>query len=304
LFTISSTLQIPSADRSGKPGFNKTLLVVLIVVIVVGAIVTVVMTALFLGPSLSVTKKNFTPYSTPVSSDSNNPSSLTVVDTNGNIIITPWSQTNLMINGTVTARGFGTNPDAITYIETNTGGDIVFQAIFPETVFLASASYSVDLNVYVPATAHFKSAQVSTVNGNIQVSGINASTVASTNTNGNIQASGITSKSLTLTDTNGNLDFTCTSCASVTATTTNGGVTATLMSLSLTGSYVMTSTNGNVDLKLPATASAKITANTTNGSVSGAGGIQITNHIPVTLGAGTATVTLTTTNGSVTVTGV
>src|SRR5258707_1453 len=153
MLLIDSATQTPSAGGNRKPGRNRTLLVLLIIVLVVGAAAAIVATALFFDPSLGVTKKSITPYSTSVSSDSNNPSSLTVLDTNGGITVTPWSQNDLMINGTATSRGFGTNPDAITYIETNTGRDIVFQAIFPAAVFLASASYTVDLNVHVPASA-------------------------------------------------------------------------------------------------------------------------------------------------------
>jgi DUF4097 and DUF4098 domain-containing protein YvlB len=239
-------------------------LAVVIIAIVVGAVVAVLATTLFFGQSLSVTTKSIPPYSTSVSSDSNNPSSMTVVDTNGGITITPWSQNNVLINGTATSRGFGTNPDSITYIETNNGGDIVFQAIFPVAVFLASASYTADINVYTPTTAKFKSVQISTVNGDVHAFSINASNVVLTDTNGAVQASGIASTSLTLTDTNGNIDFTCASCAGIKATSTNGAVTANLGSLSSSGSYTMTSTNGNINLKLPATASARITANTTN----------------------------------------
>ena len=304
MFVIGLSSQTLVSSEVGKPRINRTILAVVIIAIVVGAVVAVVATALFFGQSLSFTTKSIPAYSTSVSSDNNNPSSMTVVDTNGVITITPWPQNNLLINGTATSRGFGTNPDSITYIETNNGGDIVFQAIFPATVFLTSASYTVDINVYTPTTAKFKSVQISTVNGDIHVSSINASNVAFTDTNGAIQASDITSASLTLTDTNGNIDFTCASCAEVTATTTNGALTVNLTSLSSTGSYTMTSTNGNINLKIPATASARITANTTNGSVSSSGlGPQLTNHATVTFGAGTATITLTTTNGSITVTG-
>jgi DUF4097 and DUF4098 domain-containing protein YvlB len=282
------------------------MLAIVIIAIAVSAVVAVVATTLFFGQSLSVTTKSIPSYSTPVSSDSNNPSSMTIVDTNGAITITPWSQNNLLINGTATSRGFGTNPDSITYIETNNGGDIVFHAIFPATVFLDSATYTVDINVYTPTTAKFKSVQTSTVNGDIHVFSINASNVVLTDTNGAIQAPSIASTSLTLTDTNGSIDFTCASCTGITATSTNGAVTANLESLSSSGSYTMTSTNGNINLKLPTTASARITANTTNGGVSSSGlNVQVTNHSTVILGTGTvtSTVTLTTTNGSITVTG-
>ncbi len=59
-----------SAGGTKKPGLSRTILVVIIVVIVVGAVVTVVAASRFLGPSLSVTKKNFTPYQSSVSQGS------------------------------------------------------------------------------------------------------------------------------------------------------------------------------------------------------------------------------------------
>jgi DUF4097 and DUF4098 domain-containing protein YvlB len=77
-----------------------------------------------------------------------------------------------------------------------------------------------------------------------------------------------------------------------------------LSTLSLTGSYVVTTTNGNVNLTLPTVASFKITPNTTNGAISSTGlGGQLTNHTTATFGTGGAVVNLTTTNGSITVTG-
>src|SRR5712691_7216645 len=92
------------------PGFSKTMLVVIILVVVVGAVVAVVVASLFLGPSLSVTKKNFTPYQSSVSQSGSNPSSITVSNTNGGVTVSSWPQAYLMVNGTITARGSGRLP--------------------------------------------------------------------------------------------------------------------------------------------------------------------------------------------------
>ncbi len=211
MLTISAVPQTTSAGTGEKPGFNRTLLVVLIVVIVVAAIGAVLAASLFLGPALSVTKQNFAPYSTPVSQSSSSPSSLTVADTNGRVTVSPWSQAYLMINGTTTARGFGASPSVITFVKSNSSGDIVFQAVFPATSFL-SGSYTVDISVYVPASAQLNTVQIVTVNGNVQVSSISASSITLTDTNGSVSASGVTASTLTITDTNGSLDITCTSC--------------------------------------------------------------------------------------------
>src|SRR2546428_5831169 len=287
-----------------KPGLSGTLLVVIILVVVVGAVVAVVAASLFLGPSLSVTKKNFTPYKSSVSQNNNNPSSMTVSNTNGGISVSSWSQAYLMINGTVTSRGFGSSPDAITFVESNSSGNIVFQAIFPASNFFFGASYSVDIHVYAPASAQFNTVQIVTVNGDLQVSSISASSLTLTDTNGAITSSNIRATTMTATDTNGSVNLACTLCGSATVTTTNGSVTIELSTLSLGGSYIVTSTNGNVSLTLPALASCKDTPNTTNGTVSSSGlGVQLTNHATGTIGTGSAIVNLTTTNGSVTVTG-
>jgi len=287
-----------------KPGLSRTMLVVIILVVVVGAVVAVVAASLFLGPSLSVTKKNFTPYQSSVSQNNNNPSSMTVSNTNGGVSVSSWSQAYLMINGTVTARGFGSSPDAITFVESNSSGNIVFKAIFPASNFFFGASYSVDVHAYTPASTQFNTVQIVTVNGDLQVSSISASSLTLTDTNGGITASNISATTMTTTDTNGSVNLTCTSCAIATVTTTNGSVTMGLSTLSLGGSYEVNSTNGNVNLTIPVLASCKITPNTTNGSVSSSGlGVQLTNHIMTTLGAGSAVVNLTTTNGSIAITG-
>jgi len=303
MFAKSAASPVKGGGTRGKTGMGKTLIAVLIIVIIV---VGVVAAFIFVGPAVSVTKQNFAPYSAPASQSSSNPPSLLVTDINGGITLSSWSQTNVMINGTVTARGFGTSPGAITFIESNSSGNIVFKAIFPaQSFFSFSASYAVDINVYVPASAQFNSVQIVTVNGDLKVSTVSASSVTMTDTNGNISASGVTASTVTMTDTNGGIDFTCaTSCGSVTATTTNGSVTSTLTSVSLTGTYVMTTTNGGITLKIPATASFKITTNVTNGSVSSTGlSVQLANHATTTFGTGSATVNLTTTNGSITVSG-
>jgi DUF4097 and DUF4098 domain-containing protein YvlB len=291
--------------QNGTRGSTKSTMVIIILVVVVVAVAIAGFTAFFLGPSLSVTKTNFTPYSTPVSQNSSSPSSVTVVDTNGRITFTPWTQSYLMINGTITARGINANPDMVTFIKSNATGEVVFQAIFPPETFFFTTSYTVDISVYTPASYQFKTAQATTTNGDIIASSTSASNMSLTTTNGQLSASTITASSLTLTDTNGAIDFTCNTCNTVTATTTNGAVTANLTSLLQGGTYTITSTNGNISLKIPSIATNfKITASTTNGSVSSTGLSQtLTNHVTATFGTGSAVVLATTTNGSIFVNG-
>jgi len=287
-----------------KPSLSRTMIVVIILVVVAGAVVAVVAASMFLGPSLSVTKKNFTPYQSPVSQGSSKPSSMTVSNTNGGVTVSSWSQGYVMINGTVTARGFGASPDAITFVESNSSGNIVFQAILPTSNLFFGASYSVDIHVYTPASTQFNTVQIVTVNGDLQVSNISASSLILTDANGGITASNISATTMTATDTNGAVNLTCTSCGSATVTTTNGSVTMGLSALSIAGSYTATSTNGNINLTVPVLASCKITPNTTNGSVSALWpGVQLTNHVTTTIGTESAMVNLTTVNGSINVTG-
>ncbi len=273
-------------------------------IIAAGAVVTVAAFYL-IGPSVS-TSRNFAPYSTPVSQNAGSAKKVSVVDVNGDVSLTGWSQSYVLVNGTVTARGIGSNPDAITFIESNSSGNIVFEAVFPPNTFYATASYTVGINVYLPST-QLNTVEAVTVNGNLQVASVDAATNEMfTVTNGGVSVSGVTTANLSITDTNGNVNLSCSSsCGSVTAVTTNGGITADFSSLALTGSYSLTSTNGSIGLKVPASGSFKITANTTNGSVSSSGlAVQLVNHAQSTVGAGTATMVATTTNGSVTVTGV
>ncbi len=281
---------------------NMTLL--LIVVIVVGGLLL----SLVVASTFSVDKKSFTPYSAPVSQNSSSPSSLDVSNVNGGVTVVSWGQPNVLVNGTVTARGLGASVNAVTFVESNATGTIVFHAVFPGSTisFPFFPSYTVDINVYVPASAEFASAHIITVNGDIKLSTIETESLTLTTTNGKVQATGITAHSLTLTTTNGSLDFTCSSCISVVASTTNGGITGNLISLSLTGSYTLTTTNGGISLALPASGSFRLSANTVNGgiSVSGLGLTAQTSHsLTATVGTGAASVNLTTTNGSISVTG-
>ncbi len=145
------------------------------------------------------------------------------------------------------------------------------------------------INVYVPASIHFDSLQLSTVNGGIR-------------------AYSLTATSLAMSTVNGKLDFSCIFCGSAKVSTTNGGVTGSLSSMSGDGTYSLTSVNGNLALTLPASASFKFDAKTVNGSVQ-THGLNVsfrdttTRHLSGTVHGGGATVVLSTVNGSVTIDG-
>src|SRR5882762_7183126 len=190
-----------------------------------------------------------------------------------------------MINGTVTARGFGSSPDAVTFREMNYGSSPAFEAIFPTGYLFLGVSYSVDIHVFVPALFLFEEVVIRTANGNLQLSGTRAIDFTLIDTNGDVTASNISAFTLAWYDT-------------------NGSVTLALSTLWYGGSYFVNTTNGNVNLSLPPLASCKITANTTSGTVSALGlGVQLTNHATSVIGSGNALVNMTTTNGSITVAG-
>src|SRR2546428_4555399 len=90
-----------------KPELSRTMLVVFILVIVVGVVFAVVAASVFLGPSLSVTKKNFTPYQSSVSENNNNPSSMTVSNTNGGVTVSSWARRTLCLTGLLQPEGLG-----------------------------------------------------------------------------------------------------------------------------------------------------------------------------------------------------
>jgi hypothetical protein len=258
-----STLQSPGTGPSSKPGFKRTTLAVLIVVIIIaGSVVT----ALYVVSALSLTTMDFMPYSASVSQNSTNPSSLTVVDPNGGIFVSPTARAYLMITGTVTARGMGAKPNDVNFIESNSSGDIIFQPVIPPSSSFFSTSYTVDITVFIPSSAHLRLIQATTVNGNIEVFGdglVDASIVALIVTNGHISSSGVKTSSLFMADTNGNIGFTCSSsCASVTAIATNGAVQASLTSYS-TGAYTLKTVNGDIDLTLPLSPGFTMTATST-----------------------------------------
>src|SRR2546425_8401952 len=99
------------AGRVKKPGLSQTMLVVIILAVVVGAVVVVVAASLFLGPSLSVATKNFTPYQSSVS-QSSNPSSMTVSNTNGGVTVSSLAPAHPKSKRTWAAQRFGSYPRA------------------------------------------------------------------------------------------------------------------------------------------------------------------------------------------------
>ncbi len=201
--------------------------------------------------TVEVSSKTFS-FSEPVSQgggSNGSSNSLLISDVNGAVNIVPWSLNAVLINGTVTAKGFGTSPSVVGLTNSSTNGNIVFRAVFPNTASLfLSQSYTVNVDVFVPSTIRFSSVQATTVNGGVQVTGLNA-TVAS------------------ITTVNGLVSVNCLYCDNVTTSVTNGSVSASFAALVNGGLYSMSTVNGDVTMTVPASASFKFTASTVNGSV-------------------------------------
>ncbi len=150
----------------------------------------------------------------------------------------------------------------------------------PSTSIFTRRSWYVNFRLLVP---RHLAAQLHTVNGGIELSGVDGNATAET-TNGGIR----------LRDLAGDVHV----------RTTNGGIDATLSGDHWTGAGLFAgTTNGGISVSLPAQYSAHLVAGTTNGGVSvGAplsGGKTTGRHIDANLGTGGATVQFDTTNGGV-----
>ncbi|HZQ44130.1 MAG TPA: DUF4097 family beta strand repeat-containing protein [Acidobacteriaceae bacterium] len=150
----------------------------------------------------------------------------------------------------------------------------------PGNSMLTRRSWYVNYHLLVPR--HI-AAQLHTVNGGIELSGLNGNATAET-TNGGIKLDDLAGE--------------------VHARTTNGGIEAALSGDRWNGAGLYAdTTNGGINVSLPAQYSAHLVAGTTNGGVSVglplSGGEITRRHIDANLGSGGATVHFMTTNGGV-----
>lgn len=288
--TNSSQTRLAGGTGVARRRTNRLILVavVLVGVILWGLVLTLVFSFAISPGTQSFSFQESVPQTTGTSPPPQ--VSLLVSDVNGGINLVPGGQGSIVINGTITARGFGSSPGDIRLVRSSVDNNIVFQAKFPNSsFFFGGGLYSVAINVYVPASVNFSSLQLSTVNGRIK-------------------AFSLTATSLTMSTANGSLDFSCVFCGSVKVSTTNGGVAGSLSSMSSGGTYSLASVNGKVALTLPASASFTFDAKTVNGSVQ-THGLNVTpidtatHHLSGKVNGDGATVILSTVNGSITLTG-
>ena len=287
---VSSTSARPAPVATPSPSSRRTVIaIVIILVVALGSIFGFLVYAASTNSTV-VAKKNFSYPEQPGPSPGS--TSMSIVDVNGNINLVTWTQTSILINGTVTARGLSANPSNVLLVESHdSSGGINFYVQFPnQQSFFVFQNYEVSITIYVPSGLLFGGVKIATVNGGVSVQAISAN-------------------NLGLTTTNGEINFHCGTCGNVTATTTNGSVTGTFSSALLSGTYTLTTVNGSASVTVPSVSSFKLDAKTTNGSVTTTGltltnlVVQTSSHVSGTIGSGNATMVCTTVNGSITVMG-
>jgi hypothetical protein len=270
-----------------KTRFNRWVIAIIIIVISVMG----VLFGLIYQSSTIVSSKNFS-YSVPAGQASGY-YTLQVTNVNGPVTLTQWAHDSFLINGTITAKGLGSSPAQVNLVESNSTGNIIFQAQFPNNaVFLISQTYSVKINVFMPVSVRIGKLVVNNLNGLVQASGLNVTAASFTSTNGSI-------------------DFSCSMCESggFSAQTTNGNIAGSFSSPISDGNYTMASQNGNVYMTVPSTSSFKLTASLVNGDILPLN-ITLNNQtristtqITAIVGTGTANVSLSTVNGQITIKG-
>ncbi len=278
----------PPHAALGQPSTERARLNLwILAIVVIGIVVVGILFSLIYYSTAQSATKTFS-YNAKPSQSSSTYSSISVSDTDGLISIVPWTKTVVAINGTITARGLGSSVSAVSFSNSSINGNVIFQALFPtSTGFFLSQSYSVGINVFVPATIRLASVQVTNVNGGVRVNNLNASSVS-------------------LTTVNGLVSLSCLYCGNATLTSTNGSISASMSSLVSNGTYSLSATNANLALTLPSASSFRLQATAVNGGiiVSGFNGLASgQTHLAGTFGTGSAVVTLTSVNGQISITG-
>jgi hypothetical protein len=271
-----------SPPSSGKTKLNRwTIAIVIIGILIVG-----ILFSLIYYSTALVSSRTFS-YSPPEGSYN----SLSISDVDGLVTVLPWSQSSILINGTLNAMGLGSSLSSITLSNSTGNGDLSFKATFPASGgFLFSQTFTAFINVYVPSTTRFNSVQVTNVNGGVQINNVNSTMVEVTTVNGNVSVD-------------------CVYCVNATALSTNGNVTGTFASLANNGLYNLTATNDNVNFTAPASSSFQLSATVTNGSIycymTGCPNTTVASERTLTqkFNGGNSTVNLDSLNGEITIMG-
>lgn len=201
---------------------------------------------------------------------------------NGGIEVVGEDRADIALEARVIATG-STHDEAQSVareVKIDTGDTI--HADGPNSSAWSGRNWYVNYKLHVPR--HLTS-QLQTVNGGIELSGLDGTTNAQT-TNGGISLHDLAGE--------------------VHARTTNGGIEAALGGQRWNGAGLFAdTTNGGVSVSVPAQYSAHLVASTTNGGVSVGlplNGVNTTGkHIDANLGSGGATLQFQTTNGGVSI---
>jgi hypothetical protein len=250
--------------------------------VIIGLLVVGVLFSLIYYSTAIVSSKNFS-YTPPTGSYD----SIAISDVDGLVTVQPWSQSSILINGTITAKGLYSSLSSIILSNSTGNGNLTFKASFPTSAgILFSQTFTAVINIYLPSNIRFSSMQVSNVNGGVTINNLNSSNVAVTTVNGNVSVD-------------------CIYCLNATALSTNGNVTGTFSTIVNGGSYNLTATNDNINFTAPATSSFRLVAKVLNGYIVCpiCSGSTNQKSFTQTFGTGDASVNLDSVNGQITITG-
>ena len=225
---------------------------------------------------------------------------LYINDTNGPIKVGEWSGDYVSVNATLTRFLY---PLSVNTSVSRVGGTLDILVHQPSTLTAFIGHYTLSFNVLIPESLRPLGVHVSDVNGGINITLENFTSVQVTSVNGDIQFTLGSGGSVAANDVNGNIVLTSSTIGALDLTTVNGGI-----SVGFTptpgGAYRVLTTNGDIRVAVPSGSSLSVTMATVNGTFS-VSGLQLANvsstrtTLTGTLGAGSATLTLTTTNGNI-----
>jgi DUF4097 and DUF4098 domain-containing protein YvlB len=198
---------------------------------------------------------------------------------NGTVTIEAWEQDSIYIEAEKAAN----SEEALESIEVEIDGEgdwVEVKTRLPRSRAFFGSGGKVDYFVKIPAQAKI---QVETVNGKLQVEGIEGQ-VRATTVNGSVH----------IFDVSGEVE----------SSTVNGSIEATYLDVDADGRHRFSTTNGSVTLRLPIDASGEFEARTVNGSIETDFPLEVSGkfghrRLRGRLGEGSGTFDISTVNGSV-----
>ena len=186
--------------------------------------------------------------------------SVSISGVSGELKAYPWSQPGILINGTIAVAGSGASPVQVTLQQQVYPGTISFQPVLPKAELSQGRTYKVDVSLYFPSTLNFSSFNLDTTTGNIEVTGVTASTISIQTTSGSITANNLQSSDIQLHSLTGPVQATNVAANTLSASSTEGNVQIKLSIVKQGASYFGNSVHGMVDFYVPPASSFKVTA--------------------------------------------